>query len=228
MGAKIRSRLTYANVMATVAVFIALGGSGYAAVKINGKNIRNKSIAGTKLRNRTISGGKLKKNTLTGAEIRESRLGTVPRAKNADSATAAGTAGSAATASNASALGGIAPSGFVRTPTDPTHLVGTPGNPSFKNGWANFGASFTPAGFYKDQLGVVHLQGMLNPPGSASTIFTLPPGYRPSPAWNFNEFGVLGDTGMTTVEVIFDGDVQSSQSQNNEVVLNGITFRAGG
>ena len=36
MLAKLRSRLTYANVMSTLAVFIALGGSSYAAVTING------------------------------------------------------------------------------------------------------------------------------------------------------------------------------------------------
>ena len=33
----IKQRLTYANVMATVAVFIALGGSSYAALSITGK-----------------------------------------------------------------------------------------------------------------------------------------------------------------------------------------------
>src|ERR687886_735489 len=83
MLAGLRDRLTYANVMATIAVFIALGGSGYAATKINGKNIKNKSISGKKLKNRTITRGKVKKNTLTGAEINESSLGQVPDAAHA-------------------------------------------------------------------------------------------------------------------------------------------------
>ena len=69
----LRKRLTYANVMSTLAVFIALGGSSYAAVKINGSSIKNRSIAGKKLRH----------NTLTGRQIRESRLGRVPYARNA-------------------------------------------------------------------------------------------------------------------------------------------------
>ena len=64
----------YANVMATLAVFIALGGTSYAALTISGSNIKNRSIAGKKL----------KRNTLTGREIRESRLDRVPRARNAD------------------------------------------------------------------------------------------------------------------------------------------------
>jgi hypothetical protein len=71
---RIRKRLTYANVMATFAVFIALGGSSYAAFTINGNAIKNRSIAGKKLH----------RNTLTGRQIRESRLGRVPRAHRAD------------------------------------------------------------------------------------------------------------------------------------------------
>jgi hypothetical protein len=75
MLAKLRSRLTYANVMSTLAVFIALGGSSYAAFTINGASIKSRSISGNKLRH----------NTLTGVQIKESQLGRVPRAKRADS-----------------------------------------------------------------------------------------------------------------------------------------------
>ena len=49
MLAKLRSRLTYANVMSTLAVFIALGGSSYAAFTISGSSIQNRSISGHKL-----------------------------------------------------------------------------------------------------------------------------------------------------------------------------------
>ena len=62
--------------MSTLAVFIALGGSSYAAVKISGANIKNRSI----------SASKLKKNTLTGVQVRESALGRVTRARVADNA----------------------------------------------------------------------------------------------------------------------------------------------
>jgi hypothetical protein len=67
-------RLTYANVMATAAVFIALGGSSYAALRITGADVRNGSL----------SYRDLKKNTLGGSRVKESRLGKVPRARNAD------------------------------------------------------------------------------------------------------------------------------------------------
>jgi hypothetical protein len=46
-----RSRLSYSNVMATIAVFIALGGSSYAAVKVTGTNVKNGSLTGKDVRN---------------------------------------------------------------------------------------------------------------------------------------------------------------------------------
>lgn len=67
-------RLTYANVMSTLALFVALGGSSYAALRINGKSIENRSIPAKKVR----------VNALTGREIRESSLGRVSRARRAD------------------------------------------------------------------------------------------------------------------------------------------------
>jgi hypothetical protein len=74
MRRALRRRLSYANVMATLGVFIALGGSSYAALTITGAEVRNGSL----------SYRDLKKNTLGGSRIKESRLGKVPRARNAD------------------------------------------------------------------------------------------------------------------------------------------------
>ncbi|MDQ3678383.1 MAG: hypothetical protein M3401_16560 [Actinomycetota bacterium] len=71
---RLRKRLSYANVMSTLAVFIALGGSSYAAYTISGSRIKNRSIPAKKLRH----------NTLTGRQIKESRLARVPHARNAD------------------------------------------------------------------------------------------------------------------------------------------------
>jgi hypothetical protein len=70
----LRKRLTYANVMSTLAVFVALGGSSYAAIKLNGSNIKNRSIPAKKI----------KRNSITSKEVSESRLSRVPRARNAD------------------------------------------------------------------------------------------------------------------------------------------------
>lgn len=45
----LRKHITYANVMATLAVFVALGGSAYAAAKINGGSIKPHSIPANRL-----------------------------------------------------------------------------------------------------------------------------------------------------------------------------------
>jgi hypothetical protein len=89
-----------AMVVALIALFVALGGSSYAALTINGKNIKNRSIAGKKLKNRTITQKKVKRNTLGGAVINESRLGQVPSAAEADNATNAANAANAAVAAS--------------------------------------------------------------------------------------------------------------------------------
>ncbi len=69
-----RRNLTYSNVMATLAVFIALGGTSYAALQLTGRDIRDGSLSARDLR----------RDTLGGQRIKESRLGVVPRARNAD------------------------------------------------------------------------------------------------------------------------------------------------
>jgi hypothetical protein len=87
MQRKPNFRVSPASVLALIALFAALGGTGYAAAtKIDGSSIKAKSIAGKKLKNRTIASGKVKNNTLTGKQVNEAKLGTVPSAVNAGSA----------------------------------------------------------------------------------------------------------------------------------------------
>ena len=51
--------------------------------------------------------------------------------------------------------------------------------PTLTNAWVSYGASNTP-GYYKDDDGVVHLRGLLKSGTIASSMFTLPIGYRPA------------------------------------------------
>jgi hypothetical protein len=95
---RLRSHLTYANVMATLALFIALGGSSYAALRIGTKQVRNNSLLGEDIRNRTLRGedvlnrtlfGRdLARDTVGGAQVKESSLGIVPNAARLDGITA--------------------------------------------------------------------------------------------------------------------------------------------
>ena len=49
----LRAHLTYANVTATLALFVALGGSAYAAATITGRDVRNNSLTGRDVRSLT-------------------------------------------------------------------------------------------------------------------------------------------------------------------------------
>ena len=70
------ARPSPALVISIIALFVALGGTVYAAGKINGKAIKVKSLPGNRL----------KDDAVTGAQVKESTLGKVPNATHADSA----------------------------------------------------------------------------------------------------------------------------------------------
>jgi hypothetical protein len=48
------TKLSYANVVATIALFCALGGGAYAAVKIRGSNVVDSSLTGRDLKNNSV------------------------------------------------------------------------------------------------------------------------------------------------------------------------------
>ncbi len=68
--------LSFSNVVAVLALFLALGGSVYAASsdKINGSKIKPKSIPGNRIKARTLTGAQVKARTLTGAKIKPRSL----------------------------------------------------------------------------------------------------------------------------------------------------------
>jgi hypothetical protein len=76
---KLRNHLSYANVMATIAVFAALGGSAVAAGvvgknKVTSKSVRNGSLQGLDVKDGSLQGSDVAGDTLTGANINESTL----------------------------------------------------------------------------------------------------------------------------------------------------------
>ena len=97
-------RLTYANVMSTIAVFLCLGGASALAAGTLGKNsvgprqLKSKSVTTGKLANNAVNGAKVANGSLTGADINVGALGTVPAATTATSAGNANTVGGHAAA----------------------------------------------------------------------------------------------------------------------------------
>ncbi len=76
-----------ALVISLIALFVALGGSAYAATKIGTKDIKANAITTGKIKKNAITTAKIKKEAVTGAKINEGTLGTVPSATNATNAT---------------------------------------------------------------------------------------------------------------------------------------------
>lgn len=114
---------SHTTVIAYLALFVALGGSAYAATQlpknsVGTKQIKPNAVTKAKLKNGAVTGAKIAADTVTGGNVDEATLGRVPSAVSAENAGHAATAGNAAhaaTATEASTLGGVPGSGFLRT-----------------------------------------------------------------------------------------------------------------
>jgi hypothetical protein len=104
-----RPRLTYANVTATIALFVALGGTGYAAATIDGGDVRNNSLTGKDVRNRSLTGKDVRPRSLLRRHFRRGQLPRGPQGPQGPAGTP-GTPGAegADGASGAALLTGIA------------------------------------------------------------------------------------------------------------------------
>lgn len=51
---RLRRHLSYANVVASLALFIALGGTSYAALTITSKNVKNESLTSADIKNNSL------------------------------------------------------------------------------------------------------------------------------------------------------------------------------
>ena len=69
-----RIRLSYANVMATVAVFIALGGGAYAALSLPAGSVKSKQIAKNAVRAKQIAKRAVRKKELARNAVRSRKI----------------------------------------------------------------------------------------------------------------------------------------------------------
>ena len=121
-----------AMIVALLALFVALSGSSYAAVKISARDIKrgavgtravaDNAIRSVDIHNATVSGVDVADNSLTNADIDNTNLSaqtaeyanTATRAATATSATSATTANTANNATNAEKLDGLDSADFTR------------------------------------------------------------------------------------------------------------------
>jgi len=94
---------------------------------------------------------------------------------------------------------------------------------AYVNSWANYGAPYGPCGYRKLSSGLVVLRGLCQG-GTASTIATLPAGYRP---------GIQGLFNMQTspnvacrIDISTAGVISHQGGNAGWIALNGITFLA--
>lgn len=84
---QIRKRLTYANVMSSLAVFLVLGGAtAVAAKKIGSNQLKGNSVTTAKIKRSAVTTSKIKKNAVTTARIAK---GAVKGGKLADGSVSA-------------------------------------------------------------------------------------------------------------------------------------------
>jgi hypothetical protein len=122
-------RCTYANVVATLALFIALGGASYAAValprnSVGSAQLRKDAVTATKVRNGAITGAKMKPGTITAKRIKRGaitrrelnlgKLGVLPDAARLGGLPATAFARAGAQAPDSAALGGVPAGSYLR------------------------------------------------------------------------------------------------------------------
>lgn len=71
---RVKKVLTFSNVVAFVALFVALGGSVYAAGKISGTQIKPGSVPGNRIKAKSLTGTQIKPGSLTGTQIKAGSL----------------------------------------------------------------------------------------------------------------------------------------------------------
>ena len=133
----LRPRLTYANVMSSIAVFLTLGGATALAAGQLGRNtvgtkqLKKNSITAVKIKNGAVTGIKVKSGSLTGTQVDASTLGTVSNATHAASADSA---------TNSEKLDGFSAADLGGVESSRTSLIAAPAI-SANNYWTVSGVS---------------------------------------------------------------------------------------
>ena len=109
-----------------------------------------------------------------------------------------------------------------------TTLMASPSwqTPTLATNWSNYGAPWQTARYYKDSLGIVHLEGLVKKSTAivaGEVIFTLPSGYLPS---NAIIFAVDSGASHGRCDVMSDGRVVVTVGNAGYFSLSGITFKA--
>jgi len=176
-----RPELGYANVMSTIAVFIALGGTSYAVARnsVGNAHLKRNAVTSTKVRDRSLRTNDL--SPATRLKLRSSRGLRGPPGPQGPT-------------------GSIASDGLTAEAWHTLELIG---------GWKDYGV-YEGAGYRKDKQGHVHLRGLVTQgngvPSSSAIIAVLPAGHRPARRQILSTYGGNPD-GASRVDILPDGSL---------------------
>jgi hypothetical protein len=205
---KLKENLSYSNVIATLALVLAVGtGGAYAANLIDSKDIAKSAVLSKHVKNGQLSSKDLKDGK--GVKAADIVAGTIGAEQIADGSVGAGEIADGSINSGKVVDGSLAANDLVAE--EKFHLVGATGEPGFLNGgdgdctWSNANDQpgidgLNPVGFRRDRFGEIHLMGVagstehpgVNDEECGSTspepddtvddgvVFTLPAAYRPA------------------------------------------------
>ena len=201
-----------ALVIALIALFVSLGGVGYAAISVGTREIRNNAIRTQDVRNNELRGRDVRNSSLTGADV---ALNSITGADVRESTLDFGTA----------LFNG-------RPVNEPVRFLGAGGHPfgaGFRGATPSECAGCLAPGFWRDGIGVVHLQGAVQGP-DGGVMLTLPDGYRPSGNARFTVLSSSSGSDSTGVLTITPGGavVLTNGDFDGVTSLDGVTFRAAG
>jgi hypothetical protein len=178
-------RPSFPTVISLIALFVALGGTSYAVIKLPAKSVGTRELKGnavtsSKIRPRSVARSDLAVSARAGS--RGPRGATGP----------AGPAGPAGASASAAAV-------------EPWRAL------TFAGSWTNYGGPYTTGAYRKDPFGKVHLRGLLAKsagiPASLDVMAVLPPGYRPAMRYLFGTGGGAPTELYSRVDVLPSGEI---------------------
>jgi hypothetical protein len=261
---RLRSRLTYANVVSTSCLFIVLGGTSYAVAtgSIDSREIKNNTVGSKDIRDNDVRSRDVRNQSLRAQDFAPGQLPAGPAGPTG----ATGPPGPATGPAGGALTGNFPDPGLA--PPEPWHEVaaGSTTNDACANAtntaifcsehpttlvwvpWKNFGPSLATVAFYKDQLGIVHLKGVVSSQvirqgftPTRSSIFRLPQGYLPETTRIFASVGAadMGSSveqeaagrvdvqadGLVVTEADCGAAVSNCSANGPYFTLDGISFR---
>lgn len=196
-------RPSFPTVISLIALFVALGGTSYAVVKLPAKSVGNRE---------------LKSNAVTSAKIRARSVGRSDLAPSARVGSrgprgAAGPAGPAGPAGHAAAAASV-------EAWQPLRMIGS---------WSYYLAGYPPAAYRKDSLGKVHLRGLVKRAGVPvqETLAVLPSSHAPAVLVEVAAIMGAGANAAGRVQVTASGEIlwiSGPAGDANYTSLDNISF----